>query len=72
MQTQFSVLGYTTDLFFHDYKLTIETDENDHSDRNINYEVKIQKRIEQKLGCKFIRLIFRHIKQLFNNWLKKP
>ena len=56
MQTQFSVLGYTTDLFFHDRKLTIETDENDHSDRNINYEVKIQKRIEQKLGCKFIRI----------------
>ena len=27
MQTQYSVLGYKIDLYFHDYKLTIEIDE---------------------------------------------
>ena len=49
-----------------------------HSERNIDYEIKRQKGIEQKLSCKFIRIdpdkddfdifraineIFRHIKQ---------
>ena len=48
-QTQYNVLGYTTDLYFHDYKLEIEIDENKHSNRNIYYEIKRQKAIEQKL-----------------------
>ena len=38
MQTQFNVLGYRIDLYFHDYKLSIEIDEDGHSDRNIDYE----------------------------------
>ena len=78
MQTQYNVLGYRTDLCFHEYKLAIEIDENGHSDRNLEYEIKRQKAIEQELGCKFIRIdpdkedfdifraineIFRHIKQ---------
>ena len=78
MQTQYNVLGYRTDLCFHGYKLAIEIDENGHSDRNLEYEIKRQKAIEQELGCKFIRIdpdkedfdifraineIFRHIKQ---------
>ena len=40
MQTQYSVLGYRIDLYFHDYKLTIEIDENGHSHRNIDFEIK--------------------------------
>ena len=36
MQTQ-KVLGYKFDLYFHDYKLVIEIDENGQSDRNIDY-----------------------------------
>ena len=36
LQTQYSVLGYRIDLYFHDYELTIEIDENGHSDRNID------------------------------------
>ena len=78
MQTQYNVLGYRIDLYFYDYNLEIETDENGHSDRNIDYEIKRQKAIEQELGYKFIRTdpdkkdfdifraineIFRHIKQ---------
>ena len=43
MQTHYSVLGYRIDLHFHDYKLAIEIDENGHSNKNINYEIKRQK-----------------------------
>ena len=32
------------------------TDENGHSNRNIHYETKRQKSIEQELGCKFTRI----------------
>ena len=46
-------LSYRIDLYFHDYNLTIEIDENGHSDRSINYKIKRQKVIEQELGCKF-------------------
>ena len=38
MQTQYTVLGYRIDLYFHKYKLAIVVDELGHSDRNINYE----------------------------------
>ena len=30
IQTQYSVLGYKIDLYFHDYKLAIEVDEKGH------------------------------------------
>ena len=43
MQTQYSVLGYSIDLYFHEYKLTIEVDELGHADRNINNEIEKQK-----------------------------
>ena len=36
--TQYSVLSYKIDLYFHDYKLPV--DENVYSDRNIHYEIK--------------------------------
>ena len=51
MQTQYNVLSYRID-----YKLTIEIDENGHCDRNIDYEIKIQKAIEEELDCKFLRI----------------
>ena len=56
IQTQNNVLNYRIDLYFHDHKLAIETDENGHSDRNIDYEIKRQKAIEKELGCKLIRI----------------
>ena len=43
-------------LYFHDYNLAIETDENGDNDRIIDYEIKKQKAIEQELGCEFIRI----------------
>ena len=75
MQTQYNDLGYSIDIYFHDYKLAIETDENGHSDRNIDYKIKRQKPIEQKLVCKFIRTdldkedfdIFRTINEIFKH-----
>ena len=39
MQTQYSVLDYKIDLYFHDYRLAIEVDEKGHEDRNIDYEI---------------------------------
>ena len=77
MQTQYKVLSYRIDSYFHGHKLAVEIDDNGHSDRNINYEIKTQKAIEQEIVCKFIRIdpdkedfhifktvneIFRHIK----------
>ena len=82
MQTQYSVLGYRIDLYFHKYKLAIEVDELGHNDRNIDYEIQRQKALERELNCVFIRInpdekdfnilkainkIYRHIKKSFKN-----
>lgn len=52
MISQYKVDNYILDLYFVDYKLAIECDEN-HTD--IEYDNKRQNEIEYKLGCKFIR-----------------
>ena len=73
MQPQYSVLGYRIDLYFYDYKLAIEIDENGHSDRNNDCEIKRKRSIEQELGCEFIRVdpdkeeftIFKAINEIF-------
>ena len=39
IQTQYSVLGYRINLYFHEYKLAIEVDELGHTNRNINNEI---------------------------------
>ena len=57
-------------MYFHDYKLAIETDENGHIKRNIAYEIK-----RQKFGYKFIKIdpdkkhfdIFRAITEIFRH-----
>ena len=56
MQTQYCVLGYKIDLYFHDIKLAIEIDEKGHKDRNINDEIQREKALEKELGCEFIRM----------------
>ena len=43
MQTEYKVLGYRTDICFHNCKISIEIDENGYSDRNIEYEIKKSK-----------------------------
>ena len=55
MQTQYTVLNYRIDLYFHKYKLAIEIDELGHNDRNIDYEIQRQKALERELNCVFIR-----------------
>ena len=57
MQTQYTVIGYRIDLYFHEYKLAIEVDELGHNDRNIDYEIQRQKALKRELNCVFIRLI---------------
>ena len=44
IQTQYTVIGYRIDLYFHEYKLAIEIDELGHNDRNIDYEVQRQRK----------------------------
>ena len=82
MQTQYNVLGYRIDIYFQKNKLEIEIDENGDSDRNIDYEIKRQKEMEQELGREFITIdadkksffrkiffltIFRNINEIFRH-----
>ena len=43
MQTQYTVLGYRIDLYFHKYKLAIEVDELAHNDRSADHETQKQR-----------------------------
>ena len=56
MQTQYTVIGYRIDIYFHEYNLAIEVDELGHNDRNIDYEIQRQKALERELNCVFIRI----------------
>ena len=53
IQTQYNVLGYRIDLYFHEYKLAIEADELGHTNRN---EIERQKALEKERNCIFIRI----------------
>ena len=84
MQTQYSVLGYRIDLYFHKHKLAIEVDELGHADRNLSNETERQKELEKQLNYVFIRInpyeenfnifketnkIHRQIKKSSKKWL---
>ena len=56
MQTQYTVIDYRIDLYFHKYNLAIEVDELGHNDRNITYEIQRQQALERELNCVFIRI----------------
>ena len=86
MPSQYSVLSYRTDLYFHKYKLAVEADELGHADRNVNNEIERQRALERELNCVFIRInpdepdfnifreinkIHRHINQLNEVKIKK-
>ena len=86
MQTQYTVIGYRIDLYFHKYNLAIEVDELGHNDRNITYEIQRQQALERELNCVFIRInpdavdfnifkeinkIHRHINKLNKKQTKK-
>ena len=57
MQTQYIIIGYRIDLYFHKHKLAIEVDELGHGDRNIDNEIERQKVLERELDCVFVRII---------------
>ena len=48
METQCNVLSYRINLYFYDYKLATEIDENGQSNKNIDYEIKRQKAKKKK------------------------
>ena len=56
IQTQYGVLGYKIDLYFHEYKLANEIDELERTKRNIDNETERQKALEKELNCIFIRI----------------
>ena len=56
MPTQYKVLGYRINIYFHDYKLAVEVDQKDHEDRNFDHKLKRQKALEKELSCEFIRI----------------
>ena len=78
METQYSVLDYRIDLYFHKHKLAIEVDKLGHADRNLSNEIERQKALEKELGCVFIRInpdeenfnIFKEINKI-NRHIKK-
>jgi very-short-patch-repair endonuclease len=55
VKKEFKIDNYRIDLYIIDIKLAIECDEFNHKDRDIEYELKRQDYIEDKLHCKFIR-----------------
>lgn len=73
---QYSVDKYRIDLYFPEYNLAIECDENNHKDRDINYEIDREIYIKDKLKCSFIRYnpysehfdIFKVIREI-NNYI---
>ena len=79
MQTQYSVLGYRIDLYFHKHKLAIEVDELGHADRNRSNKIERQKVLEKELDCMFIRInpnekkfnIFKEINKIHRH-VRKP
>ena len=52
---RFSVGKCRIELYFPRYNLAIESDEFDHRDRDIEYEVGGQRHIEKLLNCTFVR-----------------
>ena len=55
MRTQYNVYGYRIDFYLPEHKLALECDELGNRERDIEYEVKLQKHIKEKLCCKFIK-----------------
>ena len=54
MQVQYIVLAHIIYLYFHDYELALEIEQNGHNDINTANKIKRQKSIAQEFGCKLI------------------
>ncbi len=55
LKLQYKVKTYKIDCYFIDHKLVLECDENNHEDRDIEYETIREKVIVDLLDCKIIR-----------------
>ena len=47
---------FRIDVYFAEYFLAVEIDEQNHEDRELIFEKRRQEVLEKKLGCKFIRI----------------
>ena len=47
---------FRIDIYFTEYFLALEIDEQNHEGREIIFEDKLQEALEKKLSCKFIRI----------------
>ena len=47
---------FRIDVYFTEYFLAVEIDEQNHEGRDLIFEKKRQEALEKKLGCKFIRI----------------
>ena len=56
MQTQYSVLWYKIDVYFHKHKIAIEVDQLGDADKNVSNEIERQKTLEKEFSCVFIRI----------------
>ena len=56
IQSEYCVLRYRINLYFHDLKLAIKVDEFDHCDRDSDDKEDRDKELKKELGCKFIRI----------------
>ena len=55
MKYQYAVYPYRIDLYFLDYKIAVECDENGHKDYDQKSEKERQQFLEDSLGCQFVR-----------------
>ena len=75
MQTQYSVLWYKIDLYFHKHKIAIEVDQLGDADRNVSNEIERQKTLEKEFSCVLIRInygeenfnIFKEINKIYRH-----
>ena len=55
MVRQYPILTYRVDLYFPDYNICVECDENGHKDRDPNQELQRHLDITKKINCRWYR-----------------
>ena len=66
IQTNYRVLGYEIDIYFHDYKIAVEIDEKYHRDSDISREIESKELILIKKILIFLRLKMKYLGTLKN------
>jgi len=55
-ELQYECEKYRIDMYIPEYNIAIEVDENEHANRNTEYEMRRENTIREKLKCKFARI----------------